>query len=82
MRPNPRFPADLVTLTEEIVKACVRYFYLFFIFSSNDSPWKTMKNTFYFIKKVLFVVEIIKFSYFRSSLFFSLSAIALEDDQR
>ena len=63
-----------------IFKACVRYFYQFFIFSPNDSPSKTMKNGFYFIKKALFVLEIIKFLYFRPSLFFSLSAIALEDD--
>ena len=41
-----------------------------------------MKNAFYFIKNALFVLEIIKFFNFRRSLFFSLSAIALEDDQR
>ena len=41
-----------------------------------------MKNAFYFIKKALFVQEIIKFFYFHPSLFFFLSAIALEDDQR
>ena len=40
-----------------------------------------MKNI-YFIKKALFVLEIIKCFYFRRSLFLSLSAIALEDDQR
>ena len=53
-----------------------------FIFSPNDSPSKTMKNAFYFILKALFVLEIFKFLYFRSSLFVSLSAIALEDDRR
>ena len=52
------------------VKACVRYFYQIFIFSPIDSPAKTMKNTFYFIKKALFVLEIIKFLYFHPSLFF------------
>ena len=57
-------------------------FIIFFIFSPNDSPSKTMKNAFYFIKKALFVLEIIKFFYFRPSLFFSLLAIALEDDRR
>ena len=66
---------------KHIVKACVWYFYQF-IFSPYDSPSETMKNAFYFIKKACFVLEIIKFFYFRSSLFFSLSAIALEDDQR
>ena len=30
-------------------KACVRYFCQIFIFSSNDSPSKTIKNIFYFI---------------------------------
>ena len=56
-------------------------FYQIF-YSPNDSPSKTMKNAFYFIKKALFVLEIIKFLYFRPSLFFSMSAIALEDDRR
>ena len=32
-----------------IVKACVCYFHQIFIYSLNDSPSKTMKNTFYFI---------------------------------
>ena len=31
------------------LKACVRYFFQIFIFSSNDRPSKTMKNVFYFI---------------------------------
>ena len=52
------------------VKAFVRYFYQIFIFSPIDSPAKTMKNTSYFIKKALFVLEIIKFLYFHPSLFF------------
>ena len=63
-------------------KACVRYFYQIFIFSPNDNPSKTMKNAFYFMKKALFVLEIIKFFYSRPSLFFSRLAIALEDDRR
>ena len=53
-----------------------------YMFSPNDSPSKIMKNAFYFIKKALFVLEIIKFFFFRPSLFFSLSAITLEDDRR
>ena len=36
-------------------------FYQIFIFSSNDSPLKTMKNAFYLIKKALFFLEILKF---------------------
>ena len=43
------------------IKACVRYFHQFFIFSPNDSPSKTLKNAFYFFKKALFVYEIFKF---------------------
>ena len=64
------------------LKACVRHSHQIFIFSPNDSPSKTMKNAFYFIKKALFVLEIISCFYCRPSLFFSLPAIALEDDRR
>ena len=39
-----------------------------------------MKNASYFIKNVLFVLELFKFLYFRLPLFFSLSAIVLEVD--
>ena len=53
-----------------IFKACVRYFLLNFYFSPNDNPSKTMKNVFYFIKKALFVLNILKFLYFRLLLFF------------
>ena len=59
-------------------KACVHCF----IFSPNDSPSKTMKNVFYFIQKALFVLEIFKCLYFHPPLFFSLSAIALDDELR
>ena len=62
--------------------ACVHYFLSNFYFSPNDSPSKTMKNVFYFIKKALFVLKIFKFLYFCLSLFFSLSAIVLEVDPR
>ena len=64
------------------IKVCICYFYQISIFSPNDSPSKTMKNAFYLIKKALFVLVIIKFSYFPPSFFFSLLAIALEDDHR
>ena len=59
-----------------LFKACVCYF---FIFSPNDSRSKTMKNVFYFIWKALFDLRIFKFLHFCPPLFFSLSAIALED---
>ena len=51
----------------------------FFIFPSNDSPPKTMKNVFDFICKALFVPEIFQFLYFHLPLFFSLLAIVLKD---
>ena len=63
-----------------IFKVCIHYFYQIFVFPLSDSPLKTMKNAFYFIEKALFVLEIFKFLYFHLPLFFSLSAIALEDD--
>ena len=45
-------------LSQKHFKACVRYFFIkFYFFSPNDSPLNTMKNVFYFIKK-LFVLEI------------------------
>ena len=31
------------------IKACVPYFYQIFIFSTNNSPSKTMENVFYFV---------------------------------
>ena len=62
--------------------ACVHYFLSNFYFSPNDSPSKTMKNVFYFIKKALFILKIFKFLYLCLSLFFSLSAIAFEVDAR
>ena len=39
-------------------------FYQIFIFSSNDRPLKPMKNVFYFIEKVLFILEIFNFCNF------------------
>ena len=41
-----------------------------FYFFTNDSHSKTMKNEFYFIKKVLFVLKIVNFLYFPPPLFF------------
>ena len=65
-----------------LLKACVHYFLSNFYFSPNDSPSKTMKNVFYFIEKALFVLKIFKFLYFPLPLFFPLSVIVLEVDQR
>ena len=63
-------------------KACVCYFLTNFYFPLNDSPWKTMKDVFYFIQKALFIFKIFKFLYFDLPLFFCLSTIALELDPR
>ena len=41
-------------------QACVGYIYQFFTSSPNDNPLKTIKNAFYFIKKALFVLKILK----------------------
>ena len=65
-----------------ILKACVRYFLSNFYLSPNDSPSKFMKNAFYFIYKALFLLEIFSFLHFCLPIFFSLSAIALQVDQR
>ena len=46
---------------------CAKWWYLqhfFIIFSPNDSLLKTIKNVFYFIKKSLFVLKILKFFWF------------------
>ena len=63
-----------------ILKACVCYFLTIVYFYPNYSSSKTMKDVFYFIWKARFVLEILKFLYFRLPLFFLLSAIALELD--
>ena len=60
------------------VKACVRYLLTNFYFLPNDGPSKTMKDVFYFIKKIPFVLEKFKFLYFHLPLFFFLSDIALD----
>ena len=50
-------PVNLLKLVSAI-------FYQFFVFSSNDSPSKTMKRIFYFISKARFVLKILRFLYF------------------
>ena len=42
-------------------QAYVCYFFQIFIFSSNDSPSKIIKNIFYFMGKALFVLKIFKY---------------------
>ena len=43
-----------------LLKLVTAIFYQIFVFPPNDSPSKTMKNVFYFIKKALFFPEIFK----------------------
>ena len=52
------------SLNNQILKLGSAIFYQIFIFSSNDSPLKTMKIVFYFISKALFVLEIFKLLWF------------------
>ena len=58
-----------------IFKACVCYFYQIFTFSPNDSPSKTMKNTFHTHNNQIFL-------FLSYPLFISLSVIASEIDPR
>ena len=58
-----------------IVKACIRYFLFFYQMIARQKLWKMLL----FIS--LFVLEIFRFLYFYSPFFFSLSAIALEEDR-
>ena len=69
-------------IRSQTLKLVSAIFIQIFNFSPNDSLSKTMKNIFYFIQKALSVLEIFRFLYFRLPLFFPLSAIALEVDQR
>ena len=47
------------------LKGCVRYIFASLFLSLNESTCQTRKNAFYFISKSLFVLEKIKFYYFR-----------------
>ena len=49
---------------QRLLKLVSAIFYKIFIFSLNDCSSKTMKNVFYFILKVLFVLQTFKFLYF------------------
>ena len=51
-----------------------------FLLFQQMTVLQKLKDAFYFIEKALFILEIFKFLYFPLPLFFSLSAIALEDD--
>ena len=63
-----------IYMKESTLKLVSAIFLSKFYFSSKDSPSKTMKNVFYFIKKALFILKIFKFLYFRLLPFFSLSS--------
>ena len=54
MWPNPRFPADSATFTEEILKVGLSPSKKKCFICFNKSPLKMMKNAFYFILKALF----------------------------
>ena len=70
------------TLLCTVFKACVCYFFDKFLFFTKWQPFKNYEKRFLFNLKSSFRFEIFKFLYFRLSLFFSLSAIALELDPR
>ena len=70
----------MVLFPMSILKACVHYFLSNFYFSPNDSPFKTMKSFLFYLKSSFPSEDI--FLYFHLPLFFFLSAIALEIDQR
>ena len=61
-----------------INKVCVRYFWSNFYFQPNDSPSKIKKKCFLFHLESSFRSWDIQAFVFPSSLFFSLSSIALE----
>ena len=52
---------NLIKIAYTSFKVCARYFLTNFHFSPNGSVSKTMKDAFYFILKILFVIEIFKF---------------------
>ena len=54
----------MINKVTTILKLVSAIFYKIFSFSPNDSPLKTMKNVFYFMKEALFVLEIFKFLLF------------------
>ena len=61
-------------MLESLFKACVGYFFSNFMFSSNDSPSKTMKNVFLFHWKSSFRSRDIKI-FVIFSLFFNIFQI-------
>ena len=72
----------LKTNAMPLFKGCVCYFLRKLYFSPDGSPSKTMKDVFYLIYKDPFILKIFKCLYFNLSLFFSLSAAALERDPK
>ena len=75
-------PENILSDTNMLVKFVSAIFYQIFIFHQMIAIQKLWKIIFVSSKKALFVLEIFKFLYICPSLFFALSAIALEIDSR
>ena len=75
-------PEKILSDTNMLVKFVSANFYQIFIFHQMIAIQKLWKIIFVSSKKALFVLEIFKFLYICPSLFFALSAIALEIDSR
>ena len=75
-------PEKILSDTNMLLKFVSAIFYQIFIFHQMIAIQKLWKIIFVSSKKALFVLEIFKFFYIRPSLFFALSAIALEIDSR
>ena len=75
-------PEKILSDTNMLVKFVSAIFYQIFIFHQMIAIQKLWKIIFVSSKKALFVLEIFKFLYICPSLFFALSAIALEIDSR
>ena len=75
-------PEKILSDTNMLLKFVSAIFYQIFIFHQMIAIQKLWKIIFVSSKKALFVLEIFKFLYICPSLFFALSAIALEIDSR
>ena len=75
-------PEKILSDTNMLLKFVSAIFYQIFIFHQMIAIQKLWKIIFVSSKKALFVLEIFKFLYIHPSLFFALSAIALEIDSR
>ena len=50
----------IIIILNDNLKLVSAIFYQIFVFPPNDSPSKTMKTVFYFIKKALFILKIFR----------------------